>query len=725
MAARSFCIAFLFSLLFSEGAMAQPNTNISLQLKWWHQFQFAGYYAAVGQGYYAKAGLHVTLVPGDAKHSAVDEVLSGRADFGITGCDLLIEYAKDKPLMALGAIFQHSPYVIFSSPGSHINAPSDLVGKTIMASENQGWVELKAIFLKEGIDIKNISVKNHSWNNMDLVEGRIDAMTGYRSVEPFQLQQLGMQPTFIMPINYGVDFYGDILFSTRPYVKQHPQLVENFRQASFRGWEYAMNHKEELCNYILTLPGVAERKVTKAALMYEADEMEKLILPQLVEMGHMNEGRWNHILNIHQSLGLIPSNTRLNQFIYEKKPSFSDSLKNIGVFVVAGVVILFLIVLVYGIMVRKAVKRKTQEQQEALEALRSSEDKYRTLVEQASDGIVICNRDLRFIQANSAALTLLGYTKEELNDLHLPDILVIAKADAALRFQELQTGHALLSERVAKRKDGSVFAIEIHSNKLPNGNYLGFVRDITERKNQETEKEKRAAEREMLIYELTNTNRELKQFSYITSHNLRAPVTNMIAISRLIDITTIPDPETRQLIQGFTTSTRQLNETLDDLIKILIIKESTTQLLETVAFEEVFQHIRNSILFIIEKAGAVIRTDFSACREISYNRSYMESIFMNLITNSIKFAYPGRAPEINIYTEIVDGQPRLIFKDNGSGFDMAKIKDRLFGLHQRFHSHPDSKGVGLYLIHSQITSLGGSIEAHSEVGAGTMFIVRF
>jgi ABC-type nitrate/sulfonate/bicarbonate transport system substrate-binding protein len=233
MATRSFYITVFFLLVFSPAGTAQPNTNIKLQLKWWHQFQFAGYYAAITQGFYEKAGLHVTLIPGDAKHVAVDEVLSGNANFGVTGSDLLIEYSKGKPLMALGAIFQHSPYVIISSP-AHINSPSDLIGKTIMASENQGWVELKAIFLKEGIDIKNISVKNHSWNNMDLVEKRIDAMTGYRSVESFQLQQLGLQPSFILPINYGVDFYGDVLFSTWPYARQNQQLVEKFRQASFR-----------------------------------------------------------------------------------------------------------------------------------------------------------------------------------------------------------------------------------------------------------------------------------------------------------------------------------------------------------------------------------------------------------------------------------------------------------------------------------------------------------
>jgi PAS domain S-box-containing protein len=846
----------LFLLLCTVTGNAQMR-EVTLQLKWWHQFQFAGYYAAITQGYYSQEGLNVTLIPGDADHPAINEVLSGDAAFGITGSDLLIEYAKGKPLMALGAIFQHSPYVIMSLPGKHINAPSDLVGKTIMASENQGWVELKAIFLKEGIDLKNVSVIGHTWNNMDLIRGRADAMTGYRSVEHYQLQQLGVQPSLILPINYGVDFYGDILFATRSYVEQNPQLVEKFRQASFKGWEYAMSHKEELCDYILKLPGVAKRDVTKAALMYEADEMEKLILPQLIEIGHMNEGRWNHILAIHQGLGLIPSNTKLDRFVYEKKPSIWKSLQNIGAFILGTVFLLFLVVLIYGVMVRRAVKRKTQEQRGALEALSGSEEKYRTLVEQASDGIVICDPEFRFIQANSAALNLLGYSKQELYQLHLPDILSINETDPPLRLKELYQNQSLLSERAAKRKDGSTFIVEIRSTILSNRNYLGFVRDITAKKNAEeqllkqerqldliynkvadcifvlsvtgdkhfkfisinnsflettglqewdvinksveevipessrsfvlekyqeaitqkrtvqweeetvypagkkigivsvtpvfenntctqligsvhditetkfaqneleTEKETRAAEREMMIYELSNTNKELKQFSFITSHNLRAPLTNLVAITNLIDLTKIHDDETRQLIQGFTTSTQQLNDTLNDLVRILIIKESTNLPVENLSFEEVFQHVKRSIYSIIESAGTIIHMDFSLGPQVLFNRLYLESIFLNLLTNSIKYARPGIVPEIYIRTEIKNGQVQLVFRDTGAGFDMAKVKDRVFGLHQRFHHHPDSKGIGLYLIHAQINSLGGQIEVESEVGKGTTFTIRF
>lgn len=478
---RGFFLVCLISLFLTPQGFAESR-DITLRLKWWHQFQFAGYYAAIQQGYYKQEGLTVTLVPGDATHPVTEEILSGRADFGITGSDLLIEYAKGKPLVAVAAIFQHSPYVIMSMPGKGIRVPSDLIGKSIMASENQGWVELKAIFLKEGIDLSHLSVLQHSWKNLDLVNGKVDAMTGYSSVEPYQIKNMGVvSPVLIKPINYGVDFYGDILFSSADFIKTNPTTVEKFRRASSRGWEYAMSHQEEMCNYILTLPGVAERKVTKEALLFEAKEMDKLILPELVDMGHMNEGRWKHILDIHKELGLIAPAVQLKGFIYEKKPGLYESIKNIGFVVMGIVVILFAGVLVYGIMVRRAVKIKTRQQREAMEALAVSEERYRTLIEQASDGIVICDPELRFLQANSAALKLLGYSLEELYQLHLPDVMVITASEPEIQTKALLEKKTLLTSRKAKRKDGSTFIAEITSSLLSNGNYLGFVRDVTQR----------------------------------------------------------------------------------------------------------------------------------------------------------------------------------------------------------------------------------------------------
>lgn len=697
--------------------------DVTLQLKWWHQFQFAGYYAALKEGYYTKAGIRATLIAGDEKINSVKQVVTGKADFGITGSELLPEYASGKPVVALGALFQHSPYVIMSLTKSGIHAPSDLIGKKVMVEETQGWVELKAMFLKEGIDPEKISLVTHSWNNNDLINGRVVAMTGYRSVESYQMVRDGAKVSFIEPVTYGIDFYGDILFTSRKLVKEKPAIVEAFREASFQGWEYALAHKAEICDYILTLPGVKERGTTRNALMFEADEMEKLILPQLIEIGHMNEGRWEHILTVYKKLGLVSRDVSLRGFIYERKPSLGESLRNIGIVVVASVAVLFIIIVIYGFVVRRAVKRKTREQRFAIQALTVSEERYRTLIEQASDGIVSCSADLRFTQANSAALQLLGYTEDELLQLRLSDILVTGGDEPPLQFDQLENQGAFLSERHAKRKDGTTFIAEIRSTRLSNGNYLGFIRDITERKTLELEKERRAMERERLISDLSDSISELKQFSYITSHNLRAPLTNLLALTKLIEPEKISDADTRKLVESFAISTRELNDTLNDLIRILIIKEDRNMALENIAFDEVLQRVIAALKTMIDNSGAVINADFSDCREIVYNAAYLESIFMNLLSNSLKYAQPGRMPEIWISTKLENGEPWLFFTDNGRGFDIGKVGDRVFGLHQRFHHHPESRGVGLYLIQSQIHSLGGTVKVESEVGKGTRFII--
>lgn len=1129
------CVVILLCLFGFHIPSFSQQKDVTLRLKWWHQFQFAGYYAANIKGFYNAEGLKVKIITGDAVHPITEEVLHDRADFGITGSDLLIEFAQGKPLVALGAVFQHSPYVIMSLEKTGIKTASDLAGKTIMASENQGWVELKAVLLKEGIDLKSLNVINHSWNNADLVKGKVDAMTGYKSVELYQLEKMGAKPSYIVPLNYGIDFYGDVLFTTKKLVTRDPETVEKFRKASFKGWEYAMSHKEELCDYILTLPGVRMRGATKESLLQEANKMEELILPQLIEPGHMNPGRWQYILKIHQDLGLIKPGTNIDAFLYKKKTTVLELLRSLSIYITGGILLLFLIIILYGIFVRKAVRKRTRElekemkvrvsaetalkkneellrnneallntminsmnegvalstpdgelliynkalekmlgpkvysaekdwgriygisyvesrtivpkeklplyrallgetsfdeeyvviqkgrpdvyivcsgipirneegeiiagmtvkyditqERAAREEKKGTEEKYKTLVEHASDAIVIGDKQTNFIEANAAALKLFGYSKEEFLQLSLPELLVINENDPPLRLNELLAGGIVSMERIARRKDGSTIIIDIYSKMLPDGNILGFARDITEKKkaeeqirqheqqldliynkvadiifmldvkgkdnyifssvNQsflkttglqindvlnknvrdvipepslsfvlnnykeaitskktiqweeetpyptgrktgivsitpvfnnngdcvqligsvhditetkyvqdelrkmneryehvtnatfdaiwdwdlktnnifwgpnfeklfghktkshndivtdsfdnihpddkkmvlaglnevikskernwsaeyryrkadnsyayvqdkavvlrndsgeayriigamrdiskqkseelhlkmlEEDKERRAQERELLINELTKNNKELKQFSFITSHNLRAPLTNLIAIADLIDSDKIEDKGTRELIEGFKTSTVKLNETLNDLIKILVIKESSNQTLDKVCFSEVYKQIASSIESIINNSKAKITTDFSACDSILYNRLYMESIFLNMITNSIKYAHPNRIPEINIRTEKNNEEVRLIFKDNGIGFNMDTARERMFGLYQKFHDHPDSKGIGLYLVHSQVTSLGGVIETESKVGEGATFIIKF
>lgn len=241
---------------------------------------------------------------------------------------------------------------------------------------------------------------------------------------------------------------------------------------------------------------------------------------------------------------------------------------------------------------------------------------------------------------------------------------------------------------------------------------------------------KNAEEQNKLIEEkneeLRASKEELKSiFSYITTHNLRSPLTNLVLICKLISQEKIEDPSTLKLIEAFKTSTYQLNETLNDLINILIVKKNTDLKLDELSFEEILDTVKDSISETLSDSKVIIETDFSDEPTVHFTKVYLESIFLNLITNSIKYRHTERSPIVKIKT-IKDaiGRTKLTFSDNGIGMDMSRVKNKIFGFQQRFHD-TDSKGIGLFFVKSQINALGGQIEVDSEVNIGTIFTITF
>ena len=248
--------------------------------------------------------------------------------------------------------------------------------------------------------------------------------------------------------------------------------------------------------------------------------------------------------------------------------------------------------------------------------------------------------------------------------------------------------------------------------------WISIQRDVTIEK----EKEK---EREQLIRELTQNNNDLKQFSYITSHNLRAPLSNLTGLLNLVDDILIDNPELKEIINGFSTSTHLLNETINDLVKVIIIKDNPSINKEKVLIKEVFENVFNQLSFLIGIHKPILKIELEELSILNSNKSYLESIFLNLLMNSIKYKSPNKQLKITITSKVVDDNIILSFKDNGIGIDMERNKNKIFGLYQRFHNHPDSKGLGLYLVKSQVESMNGSIDVESEVGKGTTFTITF
>jgi light-regulated signal transduction histidine kinase (bacteriophytochrome) len=293
-----------------------------------------------------------------------------------------------------------------------------------------------------------------------------------------------------------------------------------------------------------------------------------------------------------------------------------------------------------------------------------------------------------------------------------------------LSFQHLilNGGISELIEFRILNKDGNYFYIEAQAtNQLENPYIMGLVvtsRDISIRKKEE-------AERQILITELTKNNADLKQFSYIVSHNLRAPLTNLMSMLNLLDYSTISTDRSMKLLEGFKSTTFKLNDTLNDLINILLVKNNTNIQKGKIEFETALAKVIKSVSSLINETNTKITADFTTAPIVHFNEPYLESIFLNLITNSIRYRSNERNPDIVIKTEQQNGRVVLTFSDNGIGFNMNLVKDKIFGLHQKFHHHPESRGIGLYLIHAQITSLEGTISVDSQINKGTVFSISF
>ena len=167
------------------------------------------------------------------------------------------------------------------------------------------------------------------------------------------------------------------------------------------------------------------------------------------------------------------------------------------------------------------------------------------------------------------------------------------------------------------------------------------------------------------------------------------------------------------------------DNTVKDLTNVLMIKENPSVSQEKLNVSEIFGQIAAQTKMSIEKNDAQIETNFSEAAVITFNRLYMENIFLNLLTNAIKYKSPLRKLKIIVSTKQVGDSVLLVFEDNGMGLDVELNKDKVFGLYQKFHNHPDSKGLGLFMIKSQMESLGLRIDIESQVNVGTKFILQF
>jgi PAS domain S-box-containing protein len=248
---------------------------------------------------------------------------------------------------------------------------------------------------------------------------------------------------------------------------------------------------------------------------------------------------------------------------------------------------------------------------------------------------------------------------------------------------------------------------------------LGFIltlKNITEKKLAELDHEK-------ITSDLARRVQDLEQFTYIISHNLRAPVANIIGLADLLNLFVYTDDECVATIKALGISVNNLDAVIIDLNTILQTGKQINEKIEEVSFDGILTEISNEIRPLLEKNNAILNADFSRAESIKTIKAYLYSILQNLMVNSIKYRKPDTDPIISISSEVSNNKVTIHFSDNGKGIDLDKYGGHLFGLYKRFDFSVEGKGMGLFMVKMQVEDLGGAVSVKSELGEGTEFTI--
>jgi len=312
-----FKLFLLFILFFTLQAKEQKLEQISLQLQWKHQFEFAGFYAAQEKGFYKDVGLDVTFIEYDENTDIVEKVLYKNTEYGLSYSSIIADYLNGEPIVFLANFFKQSPLVLITQ--EYIKTPADLKAKKVMGvSDGIDNSTLLSMLNKFNVNLKDIVQVPTNFKIDAFINKKIDAMSAFTTNELFQLNKRGIKYKIFDPTVYGAEYYDVNLFTSQEELKKHPKRVKNFTNASIKGWKYALEHQEEIIELILKKYNSQFK--TKEALYFEAKQIQQIILPNVHNIGSIDINRVQAIADNFMQIGFInlKNPKKLNNFVYKK-----------------------------------------------------------------------------------------------------------------------------------------------------------------------------------------------------------------------------------------------------------------------------------------------------------------------------------------------------------------------------------------------------------------------
>ena len=702
---RSVCrglALFFFALLTCSQAGAE---KVRLQLKWHHQFQFAGYYAAQAQGYYRAADLEVEILPAQPGQDPIETVVQGKAQFGVGATDLLLLRERGLPVVVLASIFQHSPMAFLTLKKAGLQTIHDLAGQKVMMERDSA--ELLAYLRSEGIADDKVTLLPHSYDIQDLLSGKVDAISVYVTDEPFLVSQAGRDYLLYSPRAAGIDFYSDSLFTTEEMIKAKPEVVSKFREASLAGWEYAVQHPEELVQLIHSSYG---QQHSLEHLRFEARQMIPLLQASMVEIGHSSPGRWRSIADVYAGLGMSKRDFDIKGFLYDLKPTPPDLRWLYGT--LAGVASLLVVVTLVAVRFARL----------------SAALRLKNLVFDASLAAnSIADRSGLITEVNDMFLRIHGYpNKDEVVGKPIARFIVTPEAAAIITLLN-ETGQ-WEGDYTGRKFDGSHFAA--HGLATPvcddRGRVLGYqaaTLDITERQMLEAQNRQ--------LQKTESLGRMAGAIAHHFNNHLQAVMGNLELV--LLDLK--PSTKAVEILTDAMKSARKAAEVSRLMLTYLGQSLSAREPMDlSLACQQCLPMLRAGFpdLLVLEAElpipGPLIRT----------NANLIQQMLANLVTNAweamedtpgvvhltVKQVSAGAVPAVNRCP--LDWRPQdtdyacLEVADAGCGVameDREKLFDPFFS--RKF----PGRGLGLAAVLGIVRAHGGAIVLESPPGRGSVFRV--
>lgn len=737
-------LAYMLSSWLAPAAYALDQIN--LQLKYLHQFQFAGYYTALEKGYYRQAGLDVQIVEGKNGNEPLDNVLSGRSQFGVGSSSLLLARQAGKPVVVVGVIFQHSPYVLLTPKTGPTQTIHDIVGQRVMLAAQSE--EVMAYLKKEGITLDSIIRVEHSFDPKDLINGKVYGFSAYATNETDYLEQAGFVYQAYTPRSAGIDFYGDNLFTSEQEIAKHPARVKAFRDASMRGWQYAMSHTEEISDLILAK---YSQRNSREHLLYEAKQMMALVQPVLVEIGYMNPGRWQHIGEVYTELGMLPKPVALQGFLYEANPP--PDLRWLYRGLVAGFVLTVSAWLIH-------LKRLNQERRRAQELIKLSEERLNFAMEGAgygvwdwdiSSGTVLFSERWREMHCIGQANPLTNWEQW----IHPDDLSSVKNT-----MNDYLNGKAkaYISEHRALNQDGSWLWVVDRGKVVSRDSdgrplrVVGTHVDISERKQHEAMlrqlNEKLESRVEERTHELSLAMEQVIQSEKLASlgslvagisHELNTPIGNTLIVASTLNEKI---EELNAMVLSGSLSRSSLNRSLQDCqdASALIVRntlrssdlinsfkrvavDQTSERRRIFELNLLVQDILNALGPALRRAKVEVAVQIAAGIGMDSFPGHLEQILSNLVMNSLHHGFEQKKTgHIHISAQLLKERIELVYQDDGMGI-AKELQHRVFEPFYTTKLGQGGSGLGLSIVYNLTHAIfKGQVQLESEPGQGVRMV---